>query len=126
MYADELLRLYELRENNFNQVTPIETKAIAVKSDGAKPNVGIIPDVAMFLIFLAFSTVGIIVFLRFSGFWKIARDRTGTIKHVERLPCRNCRYFTDSPYLKCAVHPDTALTKLALDCPDYCARMRKK
>lgn len=37
----------------------------------------------------------------------------------EPIPCRNCRFFKDSRYLRCAVHPSTVLTKQALNCLDY-------
>lgn len=33
--------------------------------------------------------------------------------------CRNCLFFKDNPYLKCAVNPTDALTKQAIDCSDY-------
>jgi hypothetical protein len=55
MCASEPLRPYGLRENNFNQISPTETKAIAVKSDGTKPNVLTTTDGAMFVGFLGFS-----------------------------------------------------------------------
>lgn len=126
MYGNEFLNVYGFRENNFNQKTPSGTIAITAKPDGTKPNILTMPDGAMFMVFLGFSTIMIIVLLRFPGFRKMARDRTGTVKHLDRFPCRNCRYFTDNPYLKCAVHPDTALTKLVIDCPDYCDRRVKK
>ena len=122
MYDNELLGVYRLREKNFNQGTPTETKAIAVKSDGTKPNIVITPEGATFLGFFGFSTLGIVFFLMFPRLRKVAQDKTGTIQQLDRFPCRNCRYFTDSLYLKCAVHPDTALTKRAIDCPDYCNR----
>lgn len=37
----------------------------------------------------------------------------------EHIPCLNCRFFKDSQYLRCAVHPSTVLTKQAIDCLDY-------
>lgn len=120
MYGNEFLKVYGFRENHVNQRTPTETIAIAAGSKGTKQNVVTTPDGAIFLGFLGFSVIGIIVFYKFSGFWKLARPSTEFVKYLEQVPCRNCRYFTDSPFLKCAVHPDTALTKLAIDCPDYC------
>ncbi|HAX77859.1 MAG TPA: hypothetical protein DCY88_18970 [Cyanobacteria bacterium UBA11372] len=36
-----------------------------------------------------------------------------------KVPCRNCRYFTGNFYLKCAVRPSEVLTKKAINCSDY-------
>lgn len=33
-------------------------------------------------------------------------------------PCRSCRFFGDSRYVKCAVHPSRALTSEAEECSD--------
>ena len=126
MYANEIFKLYGLRENNFNQVFPTETKAIAIKSDGAKQNVLTTPDAVSFFGFLGFGTIWLIIFLIFPRLRKMARDRTGNIKHLDPVPCKTCRYFTDSPYIKCAVHPYNALTQRAIDCPDYCVKSSQK
>lgn len=34
------------------------------------------------------------------------------------VPCYECKYFSHNPHLKCALHPDTVLTKQAVDCRD--------
>ena len=38
----------------------------------------------------------------------------------ELTPCKRCRYYNNSLYLRCAVHPSKALTEHAIDCSDYC------
>ncbi|MBW4583108.1 MAG: hypothetical protein KME42_26365 [Tildeniella nuda ZEHNDER 1965/U140] len=40
-------------------------------------------------------------------------------KPLNRLPCRNCIFFKNNPYLKCAINPIDALTTKAIDCTDY-------
>jgi hypothetical protein len=40
-------------------------------------------------------------------------------KMNHKAPCYRCQYFSDNPYVKCALHPDTALTEEAVDCRDY-------
>ncbi|WP_432808399.1 hypothetical protein [Pantanalinema sp. GBBB05] len=40
-------------------------------------------------------------------------------KRPSKIPCQNCRFFSNSSYLKCAVHPTTAMTQGAIDCSDY-------
>jgi hypothetical protein len=47
-----------------------------------------------------------------------------------RLPltitCSRCRYFNDNHYLKCALHPVTVMTEEAVECKDYCQKVRAK
>lgn len=37
----------------------------------------------------------------------------------QTIPCNNCRFFNQNSYLKCAVHPLTAMKADAIDCPDF-------
>lgn len=41
------------------------------------------------------------------------------IQQTSEVPCRNCRFFSHNPYLKCAVNPSIAMTAQAIDCSDY-------
>jgi hypothetical protein len=63
-----------------------------------------------------FSTIGILIYASIPKGWqhslKFNLDR--------KVPCRRCRYFSDNPYLKCTLHPVTAMTEQAVDCRDYC------
>lgn len=43
-------------------------------------------------------------------------------RHDQRIPCRHCRYFANTLYLKCAVRPYDVFTERAIDCSDYCPR----
>ncbi len=52
-------------------------------------------------------------------FWQRQRYNSGRGSDRRRVRCRNCTFFKDNPYLKCAVHPTIALTPKALDCSDY-------
>ncbi len=62
-----------------------------------------------------------IVGLTILSIWKFARDkkRLMTSNHFQQVPCKNCRFFTNNHYLKCAVYPAVALTKQALNCSDF-------
>lgn len=119
MKADELLHFSALGENNFNQENLIEAKAIKIPENGKKLDIAAMPDGALFLIPLGFMMVWAIVVFIFSDIWPLARHKALTIKHLPEVPCRNCQFFTNNPYLKCAVHPSTALTDQALNCSDY-------
>ncbi|MBW4470739.1 MAG: hypothetical protein KME45_10105 [Stenomitos rutilans HA7619-LM2] len=47
------------------------------------------------------------------------RQKEDGRKLFKRVPCRQCRFFKDNPYLKCAIRPSDALTAQAIDCADY-------
>lgn len=65
--------------------------------------------------FLILWAIAIFVFLRFTPH----RSKQTVCTVRGQIPCTNCRFFTNNPYLKCAVRPSTALTKQAIDCSDY-------
>ncbi|WP_310427729.1 hypothetical protein [Chamaesiphon sp. VAR_48_metabat_135_sub] len=41
------------------------------------------------------------------------------VKRLHQVPCHNCKYFTNSCYLKCTVNPHLACSEEAIDCRDY-------
>jgi hypothetical protein len=58
----------------------------------------------------------------FLGIWSlISAMRRGfaTAKRMHEIPCANCQFFTENYLLKCPVHPSTALSEDAVNCPDY-------
>ena len=54
------------------------------------------------------------------------RQHLFSLKPRHKLSCRRCRYFSSNPYLKCALHPVTVLTKQAVNCADYDLRREVK
>jgi hypothetical protein len=40
-----------------------------------------------------------------------------TVMH--KIPCAECRYFTNDHRLKCPIHPKVALSESAIDCADF-------
>lgn len=71
----------------------------------------------LFALFLF--SFGIAVFLKNSASWKHLRDRFFSVSKYKKIPCVNCRFFCNNPYLRCALHPDKALTTKAVNCLDY-------
>lgn len=54
--------------------------------------------------------------------WNICaaiRDGIKNAKQMHRIPCANCRFFTNNYHLKCPVHPKKALSDEAINCLDY-------
>ncbi|WP_310421778.1 hypothetical protein [Chamaesiphon sp. VAR_48_metabat_135_sub] len=76
------------------------------------------------------------VIISFVVFWTIAafiyacipkqKQHFSSFKLPPKTLCRRCRYFSDNHYLKCALHPATALTEKAVDCRDYCPNSKTK
>ena len=46
-------------------------------------------------------------------------QRSSSLKSYSNVQCFKCQYFSQNPYVKCALHPDTVLTEQAVDCRDY-------
>jgi hypothetical protein len=51
--------------------------------------------------------------------WTAIRDAVTTAKEMHEIPCANCQFFTNTHFLKCPVHPTSALSTDAIGCPDY-------
>lgn len=66
--------------------------------------------------FLVLWTIAVFVFLETS---KLRRGKELLLKHFHRIPCRNCRYYSDNPYMKCAVNPAISQTREAANCQDF-------
>ena len=47
------------------------------------------------------------------------RDGAAKIKHLHKIPCSTCVFYTSQACLKCSVHPTWAATENAIDCPDF-------
>lgn len=63
----------------------------------------------------AWLLVGVIIWTA----WTAIRDTVATAKQLHKIPCANCQFFTNTHFLKCPVHPTTALSTDAINCPDY-------
>ncbi|MHC0062705.1 hypothetical protein ACWATR_07235 [Nostoc sp. UIC 10890] len=48
-----------------------------------------------------------------------------SINSVHKLPCKNCRFYSNNHYLKCAVNPSIVLTEEAMSCSEYSSSKKK-
>ncbi|MCU0525653.1 MAG: hypothetical protein MUF72_12605 [Elainella sp. Prado103] len=71
------------------------------------------------LIPICFAVAWLVVIMMVWNLWAAGRDAVNNAQQMHKIPCANCQFFTDTHYLKCPVHPTIALSKDAIDCPDY-------
>ncbi len=71
------------------------------------------------LVPVCFVLAWLIVALLAWSLWAAIRDAVGKAKQMHEIPCANCQFFTNTHYLKCPVHPKSALSEDAIGCPDY-------
>jgi hypothetical protein len=84
-----------------------------------------VTDAAWLLLPLWFAVVWVALFFVFSEGWKATQQKLGRLQPTSRIPCRNCRFYTNSVYLKCAVRPIDAATERAIACTDYAPKYVK-
>lgn len=54
--------------------------------------------------------------------WNVAvtvRDGVNRATVMHKIPCAECRYFTNDHRLKCPIHPKIALSESAIGCTDF-------
>ncbi|BAY28723.1 hypothetical protein NIES2107_05550 [Nostoc carneum NIES-2107] len=91
-----------------------------VKYESAKPNQFNIPDVAISLTPLALLISWIVFFLMLRKSQAIVDNkRFFIINGIKKVPCKNCKFYSNNHYLKCAVNPSLVMTEEAKDCSEY-------
>ncbi|MEH1940564.1 MAG: hypothetical protein V7L01_10150 [Nostoc sp.] len=129
MHTSQVSRLDVSAQKSVHQSTLIEANLAKATHNDTKPQQGDIPFVAVFLAHISFMLVWAIVVFIVSYVCKALedppenaapnKDEIVSIKHIQQHPCKNCQFFNNNYFLRCAVHPTTALTKQALNCSDY-------
>jgi hypothetical protein len=72
-----------------------------------------------YLTLICFVVAWSIVLLVIAGLFSATKEGVKQVKHLHRIPCADCQFFTNSYYLKCPVHPSTALSEEAIGCRDF-------
>jgi len=88
-------------------------------------NTLVVPELVLSLTPLAF----IFTWAVFLLIWQKIRSNLDSkivyqVKTLQKVPCKNCKYFSNNHYLKCAVNPDSVLTEEAVDCAEYLPKPR--
>jgi hypothetical protein len=71
------------------------------------------------LVPLCFTSAWLLVLLVVWNTWTAVRDTATLAQRMHQIPCSSCRFFTSNYQLKCTVHPSSALTEDAINCPDF-------
>ncbi|MBD2195272.1 MULTISPECIES: hypothetical protein [Calothrix] len=91
-----------------------------VKSEPQKPAPFSIPDVAISVTPLAvlITWLGFFILLRK---YQTSRDNKKgfIIQTLRKVPCKNCQFYANNHYLKCAVQPSLVMTEEAKNCSEY-------
>lgn len=119
MQTDELLQFSKVGEKSLNQANLVLARPPIHQTYAIKPDIATMANGAVFLIPICFMMVWAVVAFISSDIWTIEKKGKLNVKHCHQVPCRNCRFFTNDPYLKCAVNPSAALTPQAINCSDY-------
>ncbi len=129
MHTSDLFRLYVSAQKSVHQSTLTEANLPKATHNDTKAHDGDISFAAVFLAHISFMFVWAIVVFLVSFVCKALedppenaaqdKDEIVSIKHLEQHTCKKCQFFNNNYFLKCAVHPTTALTKQALNCSDY-------
>lgn len=115
MHADEFLKPIAVENQNLLQV-----KVSEVPPEQARPETVNAPDALIFLGPVGFIVSWTVLFLMLSKVGTVARNEIFvSVNRLQRLPCRNCQFFANNAYLKCAVNPALVLTEKAFNCSDY-------
>lgn len=106
-------------KTNLIEIELVKAEPEVTPSHGTKQQQTAVPDGILFWLPLSLMTFWMIVAFRLSNVWKVTQHRLTTAKILSQVPCKKCQYFKNNPYLKCAIHPTTALTEEAINCSDY-------
>ncbi len=109
-----------LLNNLVMETVPHQDLRNEVQQEQAETNALTIPDVVISLtpITLIFSWIAFFIILRKSR-TSVNNKMSFSIKSLHKVPCKNCQYYTNNNYIKCAVQPSIVLTEEAKNCSDY-------
>ncbi|BAY27085.1 hypothetical protein NIES2100_69060 [Calothrix sp. NIES-2100] len=115
MSIELILQKNLIADENIHQVTRNDVKYESGKSEQPTRT-----DIAISLTPLA------LVISCMAFFLLLRKHQTSTdhkksfiINSLTKVPCKNCQYYANNHYLKCAVKPDIVMTEEAKNCSEY-------
>ncbi|NDJ22390.1 hypothetical protein GS682_12250 [Nostoc sp. B(2019)] len=115
MYVDQTPQRNVITHRNLHQLTQNE-----VRREQTQPNQFTIPDVVISLSPLGFIFGWVVFFIALRKIRTFLDNKmVFTIKGLDKVPCKNCKFYSNNHYLKCAVNPSIVLTEEAMNCSEY-------
>ncbi|MCC5641607.1 hypothetical protein LC607_01260 [Nostoc sp. CHAB 5824] len=115
MYHAKMLQKTITVNSNSHQITVNETK-----KDQGQTHELTITDITIFLSPVGFIISWMVVFLILRKIREFLDYKMVLpAKGLHKLPCRNCSFYSNNHYLKCAVNPSIVLTEEAMNCSEY-------
>ncbi len=115
MNSNQILQKSVVENSNFNQLIQNE-----VKKEQAQTHELTIYDIAISLSPVGLIMGWIVFFLILRKIQAFLDEKMFfTIKSLHKVPCKNCRFYSNNHYLKCAVNPSVVLTEEAMSCSEY-------
>ena len=123
MYFDNISSNNKLHNQTVHPIILRENQGIHTESQTTTHIINK-PDSNVFTFFFWITFLSVISLVLVTVFQKLVRVKVRglSILPVSQIPCRNCKFFAQNQYLKCAVRPFTVLTAQAADCSDYCGK----
>ncbi len=115
MYDNEILQRTVAANKNLDRGIQSE-----VKNEQTPTNQLTVPDLVISLSPLGF-IIGWVVFLLVLQKIRSFLDNKMVFptNNSHKVHCKNCRFYSNNNYLKCAVKPSIVLTEEAKDCSEY-------
>lgn len=115
MSVEPILLKKIAESRNFSQVTTSETKQEQMQQDGLG-----ISDIALSLSPIVLLLSWVFFFLILQKIRNLLDEKmVFTVKSLHKVPCKNCRFYSNNHYLKCAVQPSIVMSEEAKDCSEY-------
>ncbi|MFS0514027.1 hypothetical protein ACEYW6_04785 [Nostoc sp. UIC 10607] len=115
MYHDQMLPKTIAANSNLHQVIVSEAQ-----KNQSQTHELTITDIAISLSPVGFIISWIAFFVILRKIRALLDDKmVFSIKGIQKLPCKNCRFYSNNHYLKCAVNPSIVLTEEAVNCSEY-------
>ncbi|MGF1937903.1 MAG: hypothetical protein RM347_026560 [Nostoc sp. ChiQUE02] len=97
-----------------------------VKNEQAQTHELTIRDIAVSLSPVSFIIGWIVFFLVLRKIRVFLNEKmVFSINSLHKVPCKNCRFYSNNHYLKCAVNPSIVLTEEAMSCSEYSSSKKK-
>ncbi|GAX38516.1 hypothetical protein [Nodularia sp. NIES-3585] len=115
MSVEPILLKTIVENSTFFQVNRSEVKQEQMQPDGLD-----VHDVALTLSPIALLFSWVLFFLILQKIRTFLDNKmVFSVQGLHKVPCKNCRFYSNNHYLKCAVQPSLVLTEEAKDCPEY-------